>query len=86
MGHGCGDFAPALRRDHEGLARPFAACRDEIAQLYDERFCRMWEFYLAACETAFRRRGCMVFQLQLSKRVDGVPLTRGYMSEQSHAD
>ena len=59
----------------------FAARRSEIAQLYDERFCRMWEFYLAACETAFRRRGCMVFQLQLSKRVDGVPLTRGYMNE-----
>jgi cyclopropane-fatty-acyl-phospholipid synthase len=58
----------------------FAARRDEIADLYDERFCRMWEFYLAASETAFRQRGCMVFQLQLSKRVDAVPLTRAYMA------
>jgi len=57
----------------------FAAHRSEIAQLYDERFCRMWEFYLGVSEIAFRHRGCMVFQLQLAKKVDTVPLARDYM-------
>jgi cyclopropane-fatty-acyl-phospholipid synthase len=59
----------------------FAAHRDEIAALYDERFCRMWEFYLALCEVGFRHRGCMVFQIQLAKRVDAVPITRDYMHD-----
>lgn len=58
----------------------FLANRAEIAALYDERFCRMWEFYLCLSEVAFRHRGCMVFQIQLSKRVDAVPLTRDYIS------
>lgn len=57
----------------------FEANRAEIAALYDERFCRMWEFYLCLSEVAFRHRGCMVVQIQLSKRVDAVPLTRGYI-------
>lgn len=58
----------------------FQAQRADIAELYDERFCRMWEFYLALSEMAFRWRGCMVFQIQLAKRVDAVPLTRSYMA------
>ena len=57
----------------------FAAHREEIAARYDERFCRMWEFYLSLSEVGFRHRGCMVFQIQLAKRVDSVPLTRDYM-------
>jgi cyclopropane-fatty-acyl-phospholipid synthase len=57
----------------------FAAHRAEIAALYDERFCRMWEFYLSISEIAFRYRRCMVFQIQLAKRVDAVPRTRDYM-------
>jgi cyclopropane-fatty-acyl-phospholipid synthase len=59
----------------------FAARRSEVAELYDERFCRMWEFYLAVSEMAFRHRGCMVFQIQLAKRVDALPITRTYMSD-----
>jgi cyclopropane-fatty-acyl-phospholipid synthase len=59
----------------------FMARRDEAAQLYDERFCRMWEFYLAGSETSFRVDGNMVFQLQLAKRQEVVPLTRDYMGE-----
>jgi cyclopropane-fatty-acyl-phospholipid synthase len=59
----------------------FAANRSEIAELYDERFCRMWEFYLCISEVAFRYRGHFVFQLQLAKKVDAVPLTRGYIAE-----
>ena len=59
----------------------FMARRDEAAKLYDERFCRMWEFYLAGSETSFRVDGNMVFQLQLAKRQEGVPLTRDYIAE-----
>ena len=44
----------------------------------------MWEFYLLGCEVAFRRRDQMVFQLQLAKRQDAVPLTRDYISEWEH--
>ncbi len=54
----------------------FIARRAEAAALYDERFCRMWEFYLAGPEAGFRYGGLMVFQIQLAKRIDSVPLTR----------
>jgi len=60
--------------------RRFAANRDAIASLYDERFCRMFEFYLCGAEIAFRREGHMVFQLQLAHRQTAVPLTRDYIS------
>ncbi|MDB5445339.1 MAG: cfa2 [Phenylobacterium sp.] len=59
----------------------FNAQRAEIARMYDERFCRMWEFYLCVSEIAFRYRGHMVFQLQLAKQVDVVPITRDYIGE-----
>ena len=61
--------------------RRFAANRAEIARLYDERFCRMWEFYLAGSEMAFRHDGQAVFQIQLAKRVDALPATRDYRLE-----
>ena len=56
-------------------------CRnwDKAAALYDERFCRMWEFYLASSEMTFRYGNQVVFQIQLAKRVDTVPVTRDYM-------
>ncbi len=57
----------------------FQARRDSVAEQLGERFCRMWEFYLAASEMAFRYDGLVVFQVQLSKRVDTVPITRDYM-------
>jgi cyclopropane-fatty-acyl-phospholipid synthase len=57
----------------------FLVRRGEACALYDERFCRMWEFYLAACECGFRHWGLMVFQIQLAKRQDAVPLTRDYI-------
>jgi len=60
----------------------FAANRDTIASIYDERFCRMFEFYLSGSELAFRRGGHMVFQIQLGARQDAVPLTRDYMREE----
>ena len=65
---------------HHWRAR-FAANRHQVAALYDERFCRMFEFYLAGAELAFRRNGHMVWQAQLTRSVDALPLTRDYMSE-----
>jgi len=70
-------YAKTLRQ----WRRRFAANRDKAKALYDERFCRMWEFYLAGSEVAFRHMGQMVFQMQIAKRVDAVPLTRDYMSD-----
>ena len=59
----------------------FAAVRPEIAELYDERFCRMWEFYLGIAEQSFRARRQFVWQVQLAKRVDALPITRDYIAE-----
>ena len=53
----------------------------DLAALYDERFCRMWEFYLAGSEMGFRREGLVVYQVQLIKHVDALPITRDYMYE-----
>jgi cyclopropane-fatty-acyl-phospholipid synthase len=61
--------------------RRFMAHREEARALYDERFCRMWEFYLAGSEISFRVDANMVFQIQLAKRQDVVPLTRDYVGE-----
>ena len=63
----------------------FLARRDEAKAMYDERFCRMWEFYLASSEVAFRQLGHMVFQLQLTKSPDAAPLTRDYLCGQPQA-
>jgi cyclopropane-fatty-acyl-phospholipid synthase len=60
----------------------FLAHAEEARRIYDERFVRMWEFYLAASEMAFRHQGMMVFQIQLAKRVDTVPLTRDYIARE----
>jgi cyclopropane-fatty-acyl-phospholipid synthase len=57
----------------------FERNRDRLRRIYDERFCRMWEMYLISSEVAFRRQDHMVFQMQLSKAVDTVPLTRDYL-------
>ena len=59
----------------------FLARRDEAVAMYDERFARMWEFYLAACEASFRHDDLVVFQFQLAKKLDGLPITRGYIAE-----
>ena len=61
--------------------RRFLANRARIAELYDERFCRMWEFYLAGSEATFRHAGHIVFQIQMAKRQTAVPLTRDYITD-----
>jgi cyclopropane-fatty-acyl-phospholipid synthase len=75
-------YADTLRAWRERFLRNL----EIIRETYDARFCRMWEFYLAGSEMAFRYDGLMVFQLQLAKRVDAVPLTRDYMFEQERAE
>ncbi len=58
----------------------FLAHRDEVIAISGEAFFRMWEFYLAGSEASFRHQNLVVFQLQLAKRVDAVPLTRSYIA------
>ncbi len=66
--------------------RRFEANRDQARELYDERFCRMWEFYLNGVEFGFRHGSSMVFQILLSKVRDAVPVWRDYMLGWDHAD
>jgi cyclopropane-fatty-acyl-phospholipid synthase len=60
----------------------FMARREEAVQLYDERFARMWEFYLACSEMSFRKQNMMNFQIQLTKRQGVVPMTRDYITRE----
>ncbi|PPR28453.1 MAG: Tuberculostearic acid methyltransferase UfaA1 [Alphaproteobacteria bacterium MarineAlpha10_Bin1] len=64
----------------------FRANRDKVKALYDERFCRMWEFYLAGAETAFRRQDHMIAQFQIARDQEAAPLTRDYMAEWKRAN
>jgi cyclopropane-fatty-acyl-phospholipid synthase len=61
----------------------FLAHREAVERLYDARFVRMWEFYLAASEMAFREQDMMVFQVQLTKRQGVVPTTRDYIARET---
>jgi cyclopropane-fatty-acyl-phospholipid synthase len=70
-------YAQTLRHWRER----FLTNRQQLIGLYGDRFCRMWEFYLAVSEIGFRYGGLMVFQAQLARRIDAVPLTRDYMFE-----
>ncbi len=65
--------------------RRFAANRDAIAAMHDERFCRMFEVYLAGSELSFRRQWSVNFQIQLTRDQAAVPLTRDYMVEAERA-
>jgi cyclopropane-fatty-acyl-phospholipid synthase len=72
-----GHYAETLRSWRHNLFDRLA----EVRKTYDERFCRKWEFYLAVSEMAFRYGGMMVFQAQLARSADAVPVTRDYMFE-----
>jgi cyclopropane-fatty-acyl-phospholipid synthase len=69
-------YAETLRAWREA----FMARREEAVAMFDERFCRMWEYYLAMSETAFRYEQVVVFQLQLVRRQESAPLTRDYVA------
>jgi cyclopropane-fatty-acyl-phospholipid synthase len=70
-------YAETLRHWRER----FMNQRNKAAKIYDERFCRMWELYLVLCEVGFRHLDLMVFQIQLAKRLDAIPVTRNYMTD-----
>ena len=50
--------------------------RDKAKKMYDERFCKMWEFYLASCSAAFKYRDLLVYQLQIAKNFASTPSNR----------
>jgi len=60
----------------------FAARRDEVVALYDERFARMWEFYLSSSELSFRHLGLNNFQLQAARHQEALPFTRDYIARE----
>ena len=60
----------------------FLAHRDEVVRLYDQRFVRMWEFYLACSEMAFRMGEMVVFQIQMTKRKGLIPTKRDYIARE----
>jgi len=70
-------YAETLRHWH---AR-FEANRPAIARMYDERFCRMWEFYLISAEMMFRTGSQLVFHMQLARRRDAAPIVRDYITD-----
>jgi cyclopropane-fatty-acyl-phospholipid synthase len=59
----------------------FEANRDKVAAMYDERFCRMWEFYLISAEAMFRTGSQLVFHMQLARQRDAVPIVRDYITD-----
>lgn len=69
-------YAETLRHWRER----FLANVEHVRSAYDDRFCRMWEFFLASSEMGFRYGNLMVFQMQLAKRVGAVPLSRDYIT------
>jgi cyclopropane-fatty-acyl-phospholipid synthase len=74
-------YAITLRRWYER----FNLNRDKIAEIYDQRFCRMWEMYLLGCEMVFRVQDLTVLQLQITRQIDALPITRNYMIEEEQA-
>ena len=68
-------YAETLRNWHERFMKNI----DRVKDIYDDRFCRMWRFYLVSCEMAFRHGGLSVFQFQISRKIDTVPTTRDYL-------
>lgn len=71
-------YAETLRHWRER----FLAHREEAERIYDQRFVRMWEFYLAASEMSFREQNMHVMQIQLTKRQGVVPITRDYITHE----
>jgi len=63
----------------------FLARREAVREMYDERFCRMWEIYLGMSELSFRAGSHMVVQIQLAKHVNAVPIVRDYMVDDERA-
>ena len=63
----------------------FEANRDKIEAMYDEKFARMWEFYLISAEMMFRTGSQLVFHMQLARKRDAVPIIRDYVTDVQRA-
>ncbi|GKY87057.1 cyclopropane-fatty-acyl-phospholipid synthase [Sinisalibacter aestuarii] len=63
----------------------FEANIDRVREIYDDRFCRMWRFYLIGSELSFRHDDQVVFQIQLTKNLNAAPITRDYMTANDRA-
>ncbi|MBS0123871.1 SAM-dependent methyltransferase [Thetidibacter halocola] len=74
-----GHYGPTLNH----WRQRFEAALPKVREMYDDRFIRMWRFYLVACEMAFEEQGQAVFQVQLSRTQHAVPATRRYLYEAS---
>ncbi len=74
-------YATTLAHWHER----FEANRAKVAQMYDEKFCRMWEFYLISAEMMFRTGSQEVFHMQLAKKRDAAPIVRDYIIDEQRA-
>ncbi len=74
-------YAETLRHWHDR----FMANVDRVREIYDDRFCRMWRYYLVASELTFRHYGQVVFQFQIARKQDAVPLTRDYLYREAAA-
>ena len=70
-------YATTLRHWQDRFERH----RAEIASMYDERFCRMFEFYLVSAEMMFRTGSQEVFHMQLSRKRDAAPIVRDYITD-----
>ena len=57
----------------------FVGKKDRVLEMFDEKFFRMWEFYLSSCEMTFKWGGQVVFQFQLTKKLTSIPTTRDYI-------
>ena len=57
----------------------FLGKKDRVLEMFDEKFFRMWEFYLSSCEMTFKWGGQVVFQFQLTKKLTSIPTTRDYI-------
>ena len=57
----------------------FLSKKKEVLYTFDEKFFRMWEFYLTSCEMAFKWGDQVVFQFQLTKNLTAAPNTRDYI-------
>jgi cyclopropane-fatty-acyl-phospholipid synthase len=71
-------YARTLRHWHDR----FMARIEDVRRIHGERFCRMWRFYLVGSELSFLYHHQCVFQLQLARKIDTVPVTRDYLYAQ----
>ena len=66
-------------KNAEDVILSFLERKKEVKDLFDEKFVKMWEFYMASCAAAFRYRDLVVFQLQIVKNFQSAHRTRDYI-------